>query len=274
MLYRVRVLQVRALRKRFGSVQAVDGLDLDLGKGEVLALLGPNGAGKSTTVRCLVGLETPDEGSITVDGQDAASDARAARRLTGYVPELARLHEALTPAEYLALKGRLFDLSEGVIAGRVDALLDAFGLEARRDSALGELSKGNAQRVALAASLLPGPRLWVLDEPLSGLDVDTAMLVKELVRGFAERGGAVLYCSHLLDVVEAVATSVAVLAEGRIVGRGTLEELRQGAGSGDGARLDEVFRKLTRSSDPGLRAGEILDALGGTRQGTEDTSSS
>ncbi|MEO0479118.1 MAG: ABC transporter ATP-binding protein [Planctomycetota bacterium] len=257
------ILSIDRLSKSFGALKAVDELSLTVHPGEVCALLGPNGAGKSTTVRCLVGLETPDSGSIEIAGADAKADPRAARQRTGYVPELARLHEALTPTEYLALRGRLFGLSEERIESRTEQLLQQFDLTERRDSALSDLSKGNAQRIAIAASLLPGPRLWILDEPMSGLDVETAMLVQELVRRFADAGGAVLYCSHLLEVVEAVADQVAVLSEGKLVGQGTLEELRRGPSDSDSSteRLGEVFRRLTRSSDPAARAASILDAV-------------
>src|SRR5690606_2928749 len=133
---------------------------------------------------------------------DVRRDPGAAKRAIGYVPEVARVYDSLTPFEYLQLKGRLFDLDEARIERDADRLLAGFGLAERADDTMAGFSKGMVQKVSLAAALLPGPTVLVLDEPLSGLDVETAMVVKELVREFASAGGAVLYCSHLLDIVE------------------------------------------------------------------------
>lgn len=256
------VIRIRGLRKTYGDLVAVDGLDLDAAEGEVLALLGPNGAGKSTAVKCLVGLLRPDAGELSIAGHDAVREPALARRALSYVPEIARVHDALTPVEYLQLKGRLFDVADAEIAERSDRLLEGFGLADRRDQAMSGFSKGMAQKVSLAGALLPRPRALVLDEPLSGLDVETTMVVKELLREFAARGGAVLYCSHLLDVVETVAHRVAVIDRGRLQAVGTMDELRSGAGEGADARLEELFRKLTHAGDPGARAREILGGAG------------
>ncbi|GAB4147998.1 MAG: ABC transporter ATP-binding protein [Planctomycetota bacterium] len=253
-----RMLEITGLRKSYGALVAVAGLDLRVDRGEILALLGPNGAGKSTTVKCLVGLCAPDAGSIAVDGVDARADPIEARRRIGYLPENARLHEALTAREYLQLKGRLFDLDEARIAEASDRLLLGFGLGDRRDEPMAAFSKGMLQRVALAAALLTGPRLLVLDEPLSGLDVNSARLVKEVVREFARRGGGVLYCSHMLDIVEGLAHRVAVLDSGELLACGTLGELRKRTGAGEGARLDELFRRLTKADDPARAARAML----------------
>jgi ABC-2 type transport system ATP-binding protein len=252
------MLQIRGLRKAYGDLVAIAGLDLDVRAGEVLALLGPNGAGKSTTVKCTVGLQHPDAGTITLDGIDALADPTSCKRRIGYLPEVARLHEALTPREFLLLKGRLFDLEDAAILAAADRLLDGFALQDRIDEPMAGFSKGMLQKVSIAGALLTGPKLLVFDEPLSGLDVNTTMVVKELMLEFAHAGGAVLYCSHLLDVVEAIAHRVAVLDRGQLVACGTLDELRRGAGAGDDMRLEAVFRALTRASDPRAIARAIL----------------
>ncbi len=258
------MIRIRGLRKSYGDVHAVESVDLEARPGEVLALLGPNGAGKSTTVKCLVGLLEPDAGELQVAGHDLRTAGPAARRALSYVPEIAVVHEALTPREFLDLKGRLFDLPEARIQDRGDRLLASFGLSERRYDPMVGFSKGMLQKVSLAAALLTEPQVLVLDEPLSGLDVDTAMVLKEVVREFARRGGTVLYCSHLLEVVESLADRVAVLFEGRIRAIGTLAELRAGAGAGETTGLGDLFRQLTRSSDPAARAAEILDVAGPT----------
>ncbi len=253
-----RMLQLRSLRKSYGDFVALHGLDLEIQAGEVLALLGPNGAGKSTTVKCVVGLLQPDAGSVHVFGIDALAAPAEARRRTGYVPEVPRLHDALTPIEFLQLKGRLFDLDEAQIEATAMRMLAGFGIAERAHEPMAGFSKGMTQKVSLTAALLTGPRLLVLDEPLSGLDVETAFTVKELMLAFAQRGGAVLYCSHILDVVQTVADRVAVLHQGRLLACGTLDDLRQQAGTGGSADLGSVYRQLTRANDPAAAARSIL----------------
>ncbi|MFK7741302.1 MAG: ABC transporter ATP-binding protein [Planctomycetota bacterium] len=251
------MLAISELRKTYGSHVALHGLNLEIQAGEILALLGPNGAGKSTTVKCLVGLLQPDSGSVVVDGIDALRDSTA-RRLIGYLPEVARLHETLTPWEFLLLKGRLFDLDDREIENRAERLLAGFGIFERKDEPMVAFSKGMLQKVSVSAALLTEPKLLVFDEPLSGLDVTTAQVVKQLMHEFAERGGAVLHCSHLLDVVENTADRIAVLDRGKLLACGNSKELRQQAGADEGQHLDDVFRSLVQASDPAAAARAIL----------------
>lgn len=248
------MIEVASLRKTYGELVAVDDLSFSVAGGEVLALLGPNGAGKTTTVHCLVGILAPDRGSISVCGEDVVKNPVQAKRLTAYVPEVATLYESLTPHEYLTLRGRLFELREDKIATGIQRLLDGFGLLPRRHDPMVGFSKGMMQKVILAAALLTEPRVLVLDEPLSGLDVETTLVLKEVLREFAGRGGTVLYCSHLLDVVETVAHRIAILDRGRLVAIGTLEQLR----AKEGQRLEHLFRELTAASDPAEKARAIL----------------
>jgi ABC-2 type transport system ATP-binding protein len=253
------MIQIDGLRKTYGSLVAVDRLSCTIQAGEILSLLGPNGAGKSTTVHCLVGLEQPDEGRILLDGKDITHAGPKARRHMAYVPEVAHVYDSLTPMEYLTLKGRLYDLAEDRIAAACHRLLHGFGLYARRHDPMVHFSKGMVQKVVIASALITEPRMLVLDEPLSGLDVETTLVLKEIMRQFAQRGGAVLYCSHMLDVVETVAHRVAILERGKLVALGTLAELRQKSGGGGGdRRLEELFRELTSTSDPTAQARTIL----------------
>jgi len=247
------MIRIQALRKSYGDVVAVDDLSLTAAAGEITALLGPNGAGKTTTLSCIVGLQRPDAGSIHVGDIDIARSPKAAKRVLSYVPEVANLYSALTPTEYLALRGRLFDMAEARIDGAIHRLLGGFGLSPRAHEPMAGFSKGMTQKVALAAALLTEPKVLVLDEPLSGLDVETTLVFKELLRTFAARGGAVLYCSHLLDVVETLADRVAVLDRGQVRAFGTLDELRRG-----GQGLEQMFQDLTAAADPIARARELL----------------
>ncbi len=252
------MIRIRALRKTYGELVAIDALDLDAEPGRILALLGPNGAGKSTTVQCVVGLLEPDAGTIEVAGHDIAREPAAARAALSYVPEVARLYDALTPEEYLELKGRLFELDEAKIAERIDCLLEGFDLADRRREPMSGFSKGMLQKVAISAALLTEPSVLVLDEPLSGLDVETTLVVKEVMREFSRTGGTVLYCSHMLDVVETLAHVVAVIDRGRLQAVGTMDELRRQAGAGEHTRLEAIFQQLTASGDPVVRARTIL----------------
>jgi ABC-2 type transport system ATP-binding protein len=252
------MLRLHGLRKTYGDFVALHGLDLEIAGGETLALLGPNGAGKSTAVKCIVGLLQPDAGSVHVDGIDALREPAPARRRIGYLPEVARLHETLTPWEFLLLKGRLFDLDDSVVAARADRLLTGFAIADRKDEPMVAFSKGMLQKVSISAALLTEPKLLVFDEPLSGLDVTTTQIVKQLMHEFARRGGAVLHCSHLLDVVEHTADKIAVVDKGRLLACGTAAELRTQVGAADGTHLDSVFRSLVQASDPTAAANAIL----------------
>jgi len=252
------MLRLSGLRKTYGPLVALHGLDLHVEAGEILALLGPNGAGKSTAVKCVVGLLRPDAGTVTIGGIDALAQAKEARRAVGYLPEVARLHEVLTPWEYLLLKGRLFDLDDAQIRATGERLLAGFGLLERGDEPMVAFSKGMLQKVSISAALLTEPRVLVFDEPLSGLDVTTTLVVKELMREFARRGGAVLHCSHMLDVVETMAHRIAVLDQGKLLACGTAAQLRTQAGAAVGTHLDMVFRTLVRASDPDATAKAIL----------------
>ncbi len=195
---------------------------------------------------------------MQIGGVDAGREPARARALVGYLPEVARLYETLTPWEYLLLKGRLFDLDDAGIRRTGQRLLDGFGLLDRGHEPMVGFSKGMLQKVSLAAALLTDPKLLVFDEPLTGLDVTTTLVVKELMREFARRGGAVLHCSHMLDVVETTAHRIAVLDQGRLLASGTAAELRQQVGAGAATHLDAVFRTLVKSSDPEATARAIL----------------
>ena len=247
---------LRGVSQRFGERQALTDLSLEVRAGEVFGLLGPNGAGKTTSLRILTGLLAPTSGAVEIDGIDLARQPLEARKRFGYVPDGAPLYSNLTPFEHLALVGRLHGLSEAALTTEATRLLEALGLIERRDDPVGSFSRGMRQKTAIACALLPRPPLLILDEPLTGLDTGTTQILKALLRGWAERGGAVLYTSHLLEVVERVCDRMAVLSEGRLVAQGDLDILRRQ--SGQGGSLDEVFRALTRAEDPALQAAKIL----------------
>lgn len=233
-------------------------LDFELGAGEVVGLLGPNGAGKTTTIRIICGILTAQSGSARVLGHAMPQQAMETKRRIGYVPEAAVLFESLTGQEYLELCGRLHEVPEEKLQARISQFLRAFDLAAEAEGRLETFSKGMRQKILIAAALVHNPDLVLLDEPLSGLDVHAALLVKDLIAGLAAQGKTVLYSSHVLDVVEKICDRVLIIHEGNLIANGTPEELRAGR---EDVSLEEVFRQMTTAPGAVSPAGAILEAL-------------
>jgi ABC-2 type transport system ATP-binding protein len=250
------LVELCAFHHRYGEHVAVHSLDLAVRRGEVFGLLGPNGAGKTTTVRALVGLAAPTSGVVRIAGHDLASAPLEAKRHLGYVPDGAPLYPNLSARQHLMLVGRLHGLTDAATLAEADRLLGHLDLADRADEPIGRFSRGMRQKAALACALLHEPEVLVLDEPLTGLDAPSAAMVKEVLRAWADRGGAVLYTSHLLDVVERVCDRMAVLLKGHLVGEGSMDDLRSRAGH-DGT-LEQVFGALTSTEDPAEKARAIV----------------
>lgn len=253
------LVEFRGVHKNFGEHPALVDLSFEVKTGEVFGLLGPNGAGKTTALRLLCGLDQPSSGSISVAGHDTCSAPLETRRSLSYVPDGAPLYDNLSPRQHLDLVGRLHGLAETDLQSEGDRLLEALDLEDRALDPVGQFSRGMRQKAALACALLPQPQLLVLDEPLSGLDAPTTAMFKEVIRRWARRGGAVLYTSHLLDVVERVCDRMLILNQGVLVGLGTLDELRVSAGHT--GTLEEVFAKIAQAQDPVASAENLLGDL-------------
>ncbi len=250
------LVQFQSVTRRFGNVTAVDKLDLEVRAGEVFGLLGSNGAGKTTALRILCGLLAPTSGTVMLAGRDVQADPLAARRLFSFVPDGAPMYSNLSPRQHMALVGRLHGVDEARIATETTRLLDALELGTRIDDPVGQFSRGMRQKTGLACAILPRPQLLILDEPFNGLDAPTTAVFKEVLRGWADRGGAVLYTSHMLDVAERVCDRVAVMHAGHLIGVGNLDELRNVAGRG--GTLEQVFGALTQAADPRVGAARIL----------------
>jgi ABC-2 type transport system ATP-binding protein len=254
----VPAIAVRALQKRFDAKPVLDGVDFEVRPGEILGYVGPNGAGKSTTIKILLGLMPDFQGEVRVAGHDPRRAPLEVKRAVGYVAENAVLYDPLTVAEFLLFVGRIHRLDDRLIEHRAMGCLSALELDDRADSRIGELSKGMRQKVLLTAALLHAPSVLLLDEPLSGLDVSSQLLVKEIVRRLAGTGRAILFSSHVMDVVERLCTRIAILSEGRIVAQGTFDEL---AASGRGGSLEGIFARLTGDDDVGARAEGVVAAI-------------
>ncbi|HLJ50348.1 MAG TPA: ABC transporter ATP-binding protein [Bryobacteraceae bacterium] len=254
------MLEVRNLTKRYNKIPAVDNVSFTIRPGEILGYLGPNGAGKSTTVKVLTGLIEATSGEIFFNGQNVREDWIGFQRRLGYVPEEPHLYPQLTGREYLQLVGRLRGLKRKALDARMDEMLRLFSLWGDRHSPLSSYSKGMRQKILLSAALLHDPELLILDEPFSGLDVNTAVVLRTLVRALADEGKTIFYSSHVLEVVEKVCSSVVILRKGRIVAHDAVERLRDLMQQ---ESLEAVFAQLTEQEDPARVVGGILAAMRG-----------
>ncbi|MBM3812123.1 MAG: ABC transporter ATP-binding protein [Acidimicrobiia bacterium] len=254
------MLQVANLVKRYNRIPAVDGVSFTVRPGEILGYLGPNGAGKSTTVKMLIGLIEPTSGDIYFDGGDVRKDWPGFQRRLGYVPEEPSLYPHLAGREYLQLVGRLRGMPRKALEPRMDEMLRLLGLWEDRHTPLASYSKGMRQKILLSAALLHNPELLILDEPFSGLDVNTAAILRSLLWALAREGKMILYSSHVLEVVEKVCTSVVILRKGKVVAHDAVESLR---GLMQQPTLEAVFAQLTEQEDPGRIVGGIIAAMRG-----------
>jgi ABC-2 type transport system ATP-binding protein len=235
-------LDIRGLRKDFER-PAVAGLDLTVRAGEFYSLLGPNGAGKTTTLRMVAGLLRPDAGNISIFGIDALRDPVAAKQIMAWVSDEPMIYDKLTPLEYLEFVAGLWGIEPRAAERRSAELIDWLGLRPHANERCEGFSKGMRQKVALAGALVHDPKLIILDEPLTGLDAGSARQVKTVLRERVMDGGTVIMTTHILEVAERMADRIGVIAGGRLIAEGTLDELRRSAGTGDRS-LEDTFLAL------------------------------
>jgi ABC-2 type transport system ATP-binding protein len=253
------MIEVCQLHKAFDGNEVLHGISFRVRPGEATGYLGPNGAGKSTTVKILAGLVRIDAGQVTVAGFDLAKQPLEVKRRIGYVPENAALYQSLTPHEFLSLVADLHHLDRAVAAERIARLLVAFQVADAADRAIETLSKGMRQKVLLSAALLHDPEVLLLDEPLSGLDVHGVLTFRRILEKLLERGRTILFCSHILEVVERLCSRVLIIDRGRIVADDTTANLLAGQPHGT---LAAVFQALVPSGESVRQTQALLDALG------------
>jgi ABC-2 type transport system ATP-binding protein len=252
------MLELQHVTKRYRGIPAVDDVSFRLEAGGVLGYLGPNGAGKSTTVKMITGMVEPTHGKILFRGNSIHNDLPAYRARLGYVPEEAQVYTHLSGLEYLQLVGRLRGLPERAIERKARGLLGLFGLKAAIEAPITDYSKGMKQRVLLSAALLHNPDLIVFDEPLSGLDAVTARLFKDLLVVLRREGKAVLYISHVLEVVEQVCDRVIILAAGKVVADASPRELTQMTSL---PTLERVFAQMVQQTDTFHTAEDLVAVM-------------
>jgi ABC-2 type transport system ATP-binding protein len=251
------MLEALHLTKRYSSLPAVQDLSFMLRPGQVLGCLGPNGSGKSTTVKMLTGLLEPTRGVVQFDGRNIQDDLVGYRNRLGYVPEEAYLYPYLTGWEYLEMIGTLRGMARSELALKIDSLLQLFSLHASRHASIGTYSKGMRQRILLIAAIMHDPDLLIFDEPLSGLDVTSALIFKNLVQALGRSGKLVFYCSHVLEVVEKVCSDVLILRKGIVIAQDSVANIGQILGQS----LENTFLHLVDDVDTMGVARDIVDVM-------------
>jgi ABC-2 type transport system ATP-binding protein len=252
------MLEARRLVKRFYGRAIVDHVSFAVHAGEIVGYLGPNGSGKTTTTRILTGLLEPSSGEVLFDGREVRLDPLEFRRRLGYVPEEPHLYPFLSGREHLELVGRLRELPSTSMDRKIAALLELFGLSDAKEQDIAAYSKGMKQKILIMAALLHDPDVLIFDEPDSGLDVTAALVLRHLVANLAARGKAILYTSHILEVVERLCTRVIVLHEGRVVADDSVHQLRTTLAS---SSLEQVFAHLVMRHEPERLARDIADVV-------------
>lgn len=249
-------VRIEGLVVNYGSFVAVDNLSFTVNSGEIYGLLGPNGAGKTSTLKVLVGVLEPRAGKIEVFNTPISQEV-AAKSQIGYVPEEVVLLDSLTPREFIEFIASIRKLEATAANSRLEKLVSAFELKQFFDTPIAALSMGNKQKVAVIAALLHEPRLLVLDEPLIGLDARSSKILKELVTFHAKRGGAVIFSTHIMEVAEKLCDRVGIINRGKIVGEGTVNDLRKLVKSAEGS-LEDIFLKVTEQ-EAGMQ--DVMRAL-------------
>lgn len=252
------IISLKNVFKSYGNKQVLKGIDVEIYPGQVIGYIGPNGAGKSTTVKILCGLITDYEGEVYIKGMNLKDNLVAVKNTIGYIPELAELYDVLTPQEFLSLVAALYNMDESLAQERMRKMLTAFGLEKNMNDRMDTFSKGMRQKVLITSGLLHNPDIIILDEPLSGLDANSVIIVKELLSKLAKEGKTIFYCSHMMDVVEKVSDRIILINEGTVIADGSFEELKQKQGD---QSLEKIFAHLTANESLSTAADQLIDAF-------------
>ncbi len=250
------VIVAHNLSKKF-SVYVLRNINISVNAGEIIGYIGPNGAGKSTTIKILTGIIPDFEGEAMVLGMDIRKEPVEVKRRIGYIPENAALYDTLNPLEYLHFVGQLYGMDAKVIEIKSKELLDLFELTTHINTRMTSFSKGMKQKVLLIAGMIHNPSILFLDEPLSGLDANAVILVKEILTRLKLSGKTIFYSSHLMDVVEKISDRIMIINEGEMIANGTFDELNQHAKGS----LEKIFTDLTGNHAYESAAGQFLSIL-------------
>lgn len=252
------IIQLTNLRKKYTGSYVLKGINLQFDPGQVIGYIGPNGAGKSTTIKILAGIIPEFEGNATLMDMDIRKDSIAIKQRIGYIPEQAALYDVLTPLEYLQFVGRLYQLKAAVIESKAWELLRLFELHEKATTRMANFSKGMRQKVLLISGLIHNPEIIFLDEPLSGLDANAVIMVKEILSQLKQAGKTIFYSSHLMDVVEKISDRIVIINDGNVIADGTFDSLKAEAHRGS---LENIFTALTGGEQTLSTAGEFVEII-------------
>ena len=252
------IIQLEQLRKAYNKDYVLKNINLQFDKGQVIGYIGPNGAGKSTTIKIMAGIISEFEGSVKILGMDVRKEPLEIKQQIGYIPEQAVLYEVLTPREYLWFVGNLYNLERSVIETRSMELLRVFDLADKADTRMNAFSKGMRQKVLLISGLMHNPEIIFLDEPLSGLDANAVILVKEILSQLKKDGKTIFYSSHLMDIVEKISDRIIIINHGEVIADGDFESLQTASHSGS---LENIFSEMTGDGNQESSASTFLDIL-------------
>ncbi len=252
------VIEIEDLHMSFGTKEVLKGISLKVYPGQIIGYIGPNGAGKSTTIKIILGLLEGYTGDIKISGKKISEDSIEYKRKIGYVPESAEVYDTLTAREYLTFIGELYGKEPDQIEKKAKRLMKIFGIEEVFNSRISSYSKGMKQKVILISSLLHNPNILFLDEPLSGLDANSVIVVKEILAELARQGKTIFYSSHIMDVVEKISNRIILLRDGEILADGSFEKLREKSQDGS---LEQIFNQLTGFSEHQSMAKEFVSII-------------
>ncbi len=255
------IIAIRQLKKSYDRKNLVlKGIDLDIYPGQIIGYIGPNGAGKTTTVKILTGMLEGFDGEVKVLGHDMAEQSLEVKKRLGYIPENAAMYDTLTPMEYLGFVGNFYDMNPQAIRFRAEKMLGIFGLTENLHQRMTTFSKGMRQKVLIVSGMIHNPDILFLDEPLSGLDANTTITIKEILARLAASGKTIFYCSHIMDVVERISDHIVIIDKGQIIADGSFEELQSNAAA-KGKSLEKIFTQLTGSHEHTEAANQFINAL-------------
>ncbi len=252
------IVEINNLQKSYGPKLVLQGIDLKITSGQIIGYIGPNGAGKSTTVKILCGLISEFQGDITVFGKDLRLQALEIKRQIGYIPENAVLYESLTPLEFMEFVGEMRGLETDQSRDKAEKLMNIFEMKPHLNQRIATFSKGMRQKVLICSALLHNPDLIFMDEPLSGLDANSVIMVKEMLIHLAHEGKTVFYSSHLMDVVEKISDRIILIDQGKVIADGSFEELNK---LSHDENLEKMFTRLTGNTDHGEKAEAFINAF-------------
>lgn len=252
-----KVLLVENLFMNYGSGDVLKGINFEVSKGQIIGYIGPNGAGKSTTIKIFLGMTTGYRGKVEIFGEDINGRYEYKRRI-GYVPEVVEFYDSLTPIEYLTFIGSVYGIEDNRLQNKISELLNIFDLYEVRNTRISSYSKGMKQKLAIIASIIHNPDLIFFDEPITGLDANSAIVFKEMMKTLKEQGKTIFYSSHIMEVVEKVSDRILLLNDGQIVADGNFEELKEKA---LGSNLEDIFNNLTGFTNHSEVANRVVEVI-------------